>query len=154
MTNLLDLVPAFERQLGRYVHSDDTESRLAAYLADATQALMYRWERDYSVTFTAPQTYVVSPDISERDNRPIILMASIIYKMGNVSNASYVDGDFSFTPHRGTTPLDIDREELLAYVGKVRLARAVSSPMRGYAYAFNTESYRSFLYGGWIGMPF
>lgn len=147
---MLDLVPAVQRNLKGYIRKDDTESTLAAYLADGVQALMYRWDRTYSVAFTAPQTYVVAPDIAERDIRPIILMASIIYRMGNVANAAYVDGDFSYTPHRGITPLDIDREELLSYIGKVRLSRAVVGPMRGYGFVFNTESYRLFLAGGWI----
>lgn len=153
MTNLLDLVPAFDRHLRRYKSADDTESKLAAYLADGVQALILRWERDYSVTYTLPQTYVVDPDIAEADIRPIILMASIIYKSASASGlAAYTDGDFSYVPLKGAAnPIDLDRKELLAYIGdKPRLAKAVSAPLRGYAFAFNKEAYTTFLQGGWI----
>ena len=149
--NLLDIVPAFQRQLGGYVNTDDTESKLAAYLADAIQALMFRWERDYTITWTAPETYEVTPDIAEKDIRPIILMGSIIYKMGNTATVSFTDGDFSYNPHKGASnTLEIDRNELLSYLGTVRLAKPVASPLRGYAYVFNSESYYAFLVGGWI----
>ncbi len=157
MTDLLDLVPALERQLRRYKSSDDTESTFAAYLADAVQALMLRWDRLYTVTFQGPMTYLVSPNIAQQDNRPIILMASIIYKSAFGSGfAAYTDGDFSFVPIRGTTnPIDLDRKELLAYISdKPRLSAPSTAPLRGFAYVLNRESYNNFLNGGWLsGLP-
>lgn len=148
---MLDLVPAFRRQLGSYVSEDHTDSKLAAYIADATQALMYRWDREYTLVFTPPQTYVVTPDIADKDIRPLILMSSIIYKMGNIATVSFTDGDFSYNPHRGaSSSLAIDRNELLLYIGVARLAKAVSAPLRGYAYVGNADSYAQFLAGGWI----
>ena len=153
MTNLLDLVPAFQRQLGRYAAASETESQLAAYIADATQALMMRWDRDYEVTFTEPLTFTVDPDIAQKDIRPIILMASIIYKSASASGlAAYTDGDFSYVPLKGAAnPIELDRTELLTYLGKApRLAPAVSAPLRGFAFAFNKEAYTLFLSGGWI----
>lgn len=152
MTNLLSLVPAFQRQVGQYIAPDDTESTYAAYLADAVQALMFRWDREYLVEFTEPMTYVVAPDIAQKDFRPIILMASIIYKMANVQLASFQDGDFSYSPLKGTSnPLEIDRNELILYLGSsIRLAKAVAVPMRGFAYVFNREAYSYILSGGWI----
>lgn len=151
--DLLDLVPAFQRHLGRYKNSEDTESTLAAYLADAIQALMLRWDRDYVITPEGALTFLVEPTVVPQDNRPIILMASIIYKTAQGSGlAAYIDGDFSYNPLKGTSnPISLDREELLGYLGKApRLAQAVSAPLRGYAYAFNKESYVQFLAGGWI----
>ena len=152
MTNLLDLVPPFQRQLGRYIDKNLTESQLAAYVADGVQALMMRWDRDYAVTFTDPLTFEVGPDIVEKDIRPIVLMASIIYKASTVPLAAYQDGDFSFAPLRGTAnPIEFDRQELMLYLGKtVRLAKARSAPLRGYAYAFSKESYSILWSGGWI----
>lgn len=154
MTNLLDLVPAFQRQLGRYARSTDTESQLAAYLADATQALMLRWERDYAVTFVEPLTFTVDPDIAQQDNRPLILMGSIIYKSSmGAGLAAYIDGDFSYSPLKGiaNNPIQLDKEELLAYIGNTpRLAQPSTAPLRGYAYAFNREAYTLFLSGGWV----
>lgn len=152
MTNLLDLVPAFQRQVGKYTDSEGTESLYAAYLADAVQALMFRWERGYLVEFISPQTYLVDPTIEQKDYRPIILMASIIYKAANVPLAAFQDGDFSYNPLKGiSNPLEIDRAELLLYLGSsVKLAKAVSVPLWGYGYAFNREGYNRFISGGWI----
>lgn len=130
------------RQVGRYANSNHTESSFAAYLADAVQALMVKWDRSYSVEFTAPMTYEVSPDIAERDIRPIVLMASIIYKMGNIPLASFQDGDFSWNPHKGpANPIEADRDELETYIQKIRLAGAQTMPMRGFAYVYNREAY-------------
>lgn len=153
MTNLLELVPALDRQLRKYKDASDTESAFAAYIADAVQALMLRWDRTYSVTFSAPMTYSVDPDVAQQDIRPIILMASIIYKTALGSGlAAYTDGDFSYVPLKGAAnPIDIDRKELLTYLGdKPRLIQAQSAPLRGFAYAFNKEAYGVFLSGGWV----
>jgi len=151
LTNLLEIEPALRRQLRLYVAEDDTESKLAAYLADGVQALMYRWDRTYSVSKTGVETYLVDPDIEQKDIRPIVLMASIIYKMANSPLAAFQDGDFSYNPHKGAaSALEIDRDELKNYIGAVRLAKAVSGPLMGYGYVFNTESYARWLAGGWI----
>lgn len=151
MTNLLTLVPSLQRQLGQYVREDDTESPLAAYLADAVQALMFRWDREYSVTLVEPLTFTVTPDIAQKDYRPIILMASIIYKMAHAPLAAFQDGDFSYNPHKGpANTLEIDRAELISYLGKIRLAKPMTGPLRGYGFAFSSESYSQFLAGGWI----
>lgn len=153
MTNLLDLVPSFERQLRKYKNADDTESTFAAYLADAVQALMLRWDREYIVTYITPLTFTVDPDIAQSDYRPIILMASIIYKSALAAGlAAITDGDFSYVPLKGAAnPIDLDRKELLTYLSdKPRLVAAQSAPLRGYAFVFNKESYNFFLSGGWI----
>lgn len=152
MTNLLDLVPAFRRQLGTYASRSKADSELAAYLADAVQALMLRWDRDYSVTFVEPLTFTVDPNIEQRDIRPIVLMASIIYKASSGALASVQDGDFSYNPLKGAAnTISLDRDELLSYLGSaLKLASARSAPLMGYAYVFNRESYMSFLWGGWI----
>lgn len=147
--NLLDLVPSLDRQLKQYRLSTHTESDLAGYLNDAIEALSYRWDRTYSIIFTAPKTYVVSPDITMRDKRPVILMAAIIYKMGNWSQAYVRDGDFAFDPrmiNAQNNPLGLEIEELGLTLPPKRLASARTSPMRGFNNDFNRESY-SYLWG-------
>lgn len=141
--NLLDLVPAFERQLRQYKRAEDTDSTLAAYLADAIEALNYRWVRDYVIEYTAPNTYHVDPDVVARDKRPIILQASIIYKMGNTSLVSFRDGDFAWDPAQGrANPLALDLAELNQILPSVpKLAQAITSPIRGYGNIYNPESY-------------
>jgi hypothetical protein len=62
--NLLDLVPSFERQLKQYVKEEDTDSNLAAYLADGIEALNWRWTRDYVVTVTQPNTIMLNLRLS------------------------------------------------------------------------------------------
>lgn len=144
MTNALELVPAFSRQIKVYNQGNSslTESGLAGYIADAVQALMFRWDRTYTVTFTSPQTYVITPDIEQKDIRPIILMASIIYKMGSLGLVAFTDGDFSYNPRSGAgSSLEIDRSELLSYIPKARLATPAVLPLRGYAAVWNPESY-------------
>lgn len=148
--NLLDLVPMFKRQVGRYLSSNDTDSTYAAYIADAIMALNWRWSRDYVVTTTAPMTFEVEPEIAAKDYRPIILMASIIYKSGTVGLASYRDGDFAYDPTQGRlNPLSIDLEELESMVPAAtkRLATGITAPLRGFANIYSVESYRYFL--GW-----
>jgi hypothetical protein len=137
--NLLDLVPALERHLRQYKKKDDTASVLAAYLADSIQALEYRWDRTYAITYIAPATYSVSPDILSKDIRTVILMAAIIYKTGNVGQASFSDGDFSYNPVRSVIMPDITeiRERLPA----VRLAQGRTAPMRGFNNIYNKENY-------------
>lgn len=143
MTNALELIPAFRRQIGVYTQGENTvDSALAGYIADAVQALMYRWDKSYSVEFTSPSTYIITPDIEQKDIRPIILMASIIYKMGTIALASFTDGDFSYNPHRGDAgTISVDREELLAYVPKQRLAVPSAGQFLGFDNWFNPESY-------------
>ena len=141
--NLLDLVPSFQRQLSTYILEEHTESKLAGYLADSVKALSYFWSRDYEVEFTEPETYLLNKDVDAQDERPIILMGSIIYKMGNNSMASFTDGDFSYNPPRGAwNPIDQDRKELERYIGRVRLAKPISAPMRGFDNIYNPESYK------------
>jgi len=141
--NLLDLVPAFNRQLNQYRRAADTDSTLAAYLADAIEALNYRWTRDYTIEYTAPNTYHVEPEVVARDKRPIILQASIIYKMGNSSLISFRDGDFAWDAPQGrTNPLSLDLAELDAILPNYpKLAQALTSPIRGYSNIWNPESY-------------
>jgi hypothetical protein len=136
-------VPSFKRQLGKYQRDEHTDSTLAAYLADGVEALAVRWSRDYIVTTTQPNTYEITPDITLKDKRPIILMASIIYKMGNVSLASFRDADFAYDPVQGkTNPVALDVTELEKIIGtKPTLVTAISAPMRGYSNVFNRESY-------------
>lgn len=143
MTNALTLIPAFRRQIGVYTNGTNTaDSALAGYIADSVQALMFRWDRTYSVEFTSPATYNITPDIEERDIRPIILMASIIYKMGNVGLVSFTDGDFSYNPHKGEAgTLETDRKELLNYVPNVRLAKPSVGKLLGFGGWYNPESY-------------
>ena len=148
MENLLDLVPPFKRQLGMYQNDNHTDSTLAAYLADGTEALQFRWSRNYAVTFIAPNSYSVDPFIASKDKRPIILMASIIYKMGNVQLASFHDQDFSYDPNKGLqNPIQGDVTELAMYLPTHRLAKAVTAPLRGFNNLYNVESYNSLITG-------
>lgn len=142
MTNALELVPAFRRQISVYTHGETTsDSALAGYISDAVQALMYRWDKEYSIEFNAPQTYFISPDVEQRDIRPIILMASIIYKMGVVSSVSFQDGDFSYNPRGAAANLAADKEELLNYVPSKRLAVPSVGQFLGFDNWINPESY-------------
>ena len=144
MTNMLDLVPAFQRQIGIYQDTTDTPSSLAGYLADGVEGLISRWNRDYAIDFTPPETYICNPDIEPQDKRPIILLASIIYKVSNINFASYRDGDFAYDPMKTTTgnPLDVDVAELKLYLPTgMRLARPSSAPLRGFSNIYNPESY-------------
>lgn len=146
--NLLELVPAFKRHLGHYQDtSKDTDSNLAAYLADAVEALQFRWSRVYVVSTIMPNTYTVEPVIASKDKRPIILMASIIYKMGNLQLAGFRDQDFSYDPQQGRqNPIQVDVEELARFLPIYRLAKAVTAPLRGYNNVINPESYSALLY--------
>lgn len=141
--NLLDLVPALDRQLRQYKAANDTDSTLAAYLADAIEALGNRWTRDYLIEFTAPLTFEVEPEITAKDKRPIILAASIIYKSANVDLASIRDGDFAYDPQQGRqNPIQLDILELEKTVPLYpKLAQASTAPMRGYSNIWNPESY-------------
>jgi hypothetical protein len=140
--NLLDLVPALRRHLGHYVNTGETDSQLAAYIADGVEALSFRWSRQYIVTQIPPLSFSVEPTIAPKDKRPIILMASIIYKMGNLQLAGFRDQDFSYDPQQGRqNPLQMDIEELARFLPIYRLARPVTSPLRGYNNVINPESY-------------
>jgi hypothetical protein len=143
--NLLTLVPALQRQLRVYINTKtDTASTLAGYLADAVQALDYRWTRTYVVSLIEPATYSVTPDITDGDIRPVILMASIIYKMGNWNPARITDGDFSYDPSPTgvkVDPIEKDITELKARLPLVRLAAGVTAPMRGFNNIYNRENY-------------
>jgi hypothetical protein len=144
MTNLLDLVPPLDRQLRQFKDSTDTDSDLAGYLADAVEALNYRWNRDYVVDKPAPKTYVVSPDVDPLDKRPVILMASIIYMMGNWSQEYVRDGDFANdtrTVNAQINPLLIMIGELKKILPEIKLASATTAPMRGFNNIFNREAY-------------
>ena len=138
--NMLDLVPAFDRYLRQYRKKADTDSKMAAYLADGVEALNFRWDRAYAIDNPAPETYIVTPDIGPRDKRPVILMGSIIYKMGNYSMASFTDGDFSYNPNR-VDPSLADIAELKDMIPTKRLVTGYTVPMRGFSNIYNTESY-------------
>lgn len=140
---MLDLVPALRRHISNYIETDETDSELAAYLADGVEALAFRWDRTYQITHIPPMTFTVSPDIAAKDKRPIILMASIIYKMGNLQLAGFRDGDFSYDPQQGRqNPTQMDIEELARFLPIYRLAKPATAPLRGYNSAVNPESYR------------
>ena len=143
--NLLDLVPALDRHLRQYRKPQDTDSKMAAYLADGIEALNYRWSREYIVTVIQPETYSVLPVIAPGDKRPVILMSSIIYKMGNYSMARFTDGDFSYDPQNAwrTNPITFDVEELKGIVplASARLVAGSTAPMRGFNNIYNPESY-------------
>lgn len=141
--NLLDMVPQFQRQVNQYIREQDTDSQLAGYISDAIEALMFFWDRTYTVTFTPPMTYNVTPAIAAKDKRPIILMASLIYKMGTTSLASWTDGDFSFQLQRGADNfITLDIQELKWYINtQPKLAHGFTAPMRGFNNIFNLESY-------------
>ena len=144
--NLLDLVPPFKRHLKQYKKGADTDSTLAAYLADAIEALQFRWDRAYAITFIAPNSYSVTPDVVSKDKRPIILMASIIYKMGNLQLAGFKDQDFAYDPQQGRqNPIQSDIEELARFLPIYKLARPSTAPMRGFNNTYNPESYN------WLG---
>lgn len=141
MTNLLDLVPSLDRHLRVYRNANDTDSKLAGYLADSIEALGYFWgNKSYVIDFTPPMTYVCNPDIALNDKRPIILMGSIIYKMGNLELVAITDGDFSYNPFprgKGSATLEMDVDELDKFLPKNRLAMASAAPMRGFNNVFN-----------------
>lgn len=144
MTNLLDLVPSLDRQLKQYREEEHTDSILAGYLADAVEALNYRWNREYVVTSPAINTFLVSPDIAAKDKRPVILMASIIYLMGNWAQAYKRDGDFAIDPrtiNAGINPIVLQTAELGIIVPTQRLASARTAAMRGFNNVWNRESY-------------
>lgn len=146
--NLLTLVPAFKRHLNQYKRADDTDSKLAAYLADGIEALGFRWSRDYAITVIEPETYFVEPSVEAKDKRPIILMGAIIYKMGNIQLAGFKDGDFAYDPQQGRqNPIQVDIEELARFLPIYRLASARTAPLRGYNSFVNPESYMYWVEG-------
>ncbi len=139
---MLELVPAFKRHLKQYKDSADSDSMLAAYLADAVEALQFRWYRTYEIEHTPPLTFEVAPDIVPKDKRPIILMASMIYKMGNLQLAGFKDQDFAYDPQQGRqNPIQVDIEELARFLPIYKLARPSTTPLRGYNSVVNPESY-------------
>lgn len=143
MTNALELVPAFRRQVGVYTQGTTTiDSALAGYIADAVQALGPRWGKDYEVEFISPATYIITPDVEPGDIRPILLMASIIYKIGTISTVSFTDGDFSWNTRGNVSQFaQADRDELLLYVPTARLAQATVGSFYGFRSIYNPESY-------------
>jgi hypothetical protein len=145
--NLLDLVPSFKRHLRQYVREDDTDSTLAAYLADGIVALSWRWTRTYVISTVSPNTYSVAPDLVTKDYRPVILMAAIIYKTGTTSLASYRDGDFAFDPVQGRiNPISLDIAELDKMLPmSTKLAQGITAPMFGYAAVYSPETYNFFI---------
>lgn len=131
-----------KRHLRIYKDDNDTDSKLAAYIADGIEALQFRWTRPYSIIYTPPEKYEVTPSIASKDKRPIILMASIIYKMGNLQLANFQDQDFSYNPQQGRqNPIQVDVEELARFLPIYRLAPAMRVTMDGYANIYNRESY-------------
>lgn len=143
--NALELVPAFRRQIGVYTQGTNTsDSALAGYIADSVQGLISMWSggQAYDVEFISPQTYIITPDVEAKDIRPIILLAAIIYKMGNVSIMSYVDGDFSWNTRGslGAQLIENEKKELLGYV-PVKLAQAVAGQFLGFSSIYNPENF-------------
>lgn len=154
--NLLELVPSFKRQIRQYIRGEDTDSILAGYLADAIDALNWRWSRTYVVTNTIPNTYIVDTDITPKDIRPVVLMASIIYKVGSLDLASFKDGDFAYDPTGGRNVDSVFATELaelndLLPVASKRLGLAASIPLRGFSNVYNPESYSYLLAIGAFG---
>lgn len=142
----MDLVPAFRRHISNYLDTDEIDGELAAYLADGVEALQFRWERTYVIDHEPPLTFLVEPEIASKDKRPIILMGSIIYKMGNLQLAGFKDGDFSYDPQQGRqNPLQMDIEELARFLPIYRLAKGSTSPLRGFNNTVNPESYQFLL---------
>lgn len=143
--DLLDMVPMLKRHINQYITDSQTDSILAGYIADGIYALDWRWNRDYVVVNTTPNTYSVSPDIAAKDLRPVILMASLIFKMGNLDLARFSDGDFAYDPAQGKyNPINLDLMELdkvLPSVTSRPLVQAASHPMRGFENGYNPESY-------------
>lgn len=131
-----------KRHLRIYKDDTDTDSKLAAYLADGVEALQFRWSRTYAITVIPPETYLVTPAIASKDKRPIILMGSIIYKMGNLQLANFTDQDFSYNPQQGRqNPIQVDVEELARFLPIYRLASGSTVPLRGFGNIYNPESY-------------
>lgn len=146
--NCLDLVPAFKRHARQYILYSDTDSKLAGYISDGIKALSYRWGRSYVITSPASETFIVAPEISQKDEHSIILAASIIYK-GSMMAGSFSDGDFAFNPTQGAnSSLQLDLNELKAMLPTVRLASGFTAPLRGYEGFMNPESARYFM--GWL----
>lgn len=143
MSNALELVPAFRRQISVYTKgATTTDSALAGYIFDALQALMPRWDRTYELQFISPATYLITPDIAPQDIRAIILMASIIYKSGSLSAVSFTDGDFSWNARGVNGAILADRDELLLYIPRIRLAQPIVGQFLGFNSIFNPEGYR------------
>lgn len=141
--NVLDLVPSLRRHIYNYLDTSETDSELAAFIADGIEALQFRWERTYAVSYISPMTFTVTPDIASKDKRPIILMAAIIYKMGRLQLSGFTDGDFSYDPQQGRqNPIQMDIEELARFLPIYRLAKGTTAPLRGYNNVINPESYR------------
>lgn len=144
MTNMLDLVPSLDRQLKQYREESHTDSTLAGYLADSCEALNFRWSREYVVTSPAANTFLVTPDITAADKRPVIVMAAIIYLMGNWAQAYKRDGDFAIDPrtiNAGINPIVLMTKELGDMLPSIKLASARTAAMRGFNNIWNRESY-------------
>lgn len=154
--NLLDLVPSFRRQISQYVTENDTDSTLAGYIADGIDALNWRWFRTYVVENPSINTYTVTPIVSDKDRRPVVLMASIIFKGSNVDLAKFRDGDFAYDPQQGkTNPLAVDIAELDKILPQTtRLFKASTTALRGFSNGFNPESYRWLSYMGVLGAKY
>lgn len=92
----------------------------------------------------APKTYIVSPDITATDKRPVILMATIIYLMGNWAQAYKRDGDFAIDPrtiNAGINPIVLATAELGNIIPRMKLASGMTSPLRGFNNVYNRENY-------------
>ena len=151
MTDALDLVPAFRRQIGVYTRGTNTnDSALAGYIFDAVQALMLRWNKDYELEFIAPATYKILPDVEPQDVRPIILMASIIYKSGTLSIVSFTDGDFTWNARGVNSAIEADRQELLSYVPRVNLVAPTAGQFLGWKSIYNPEGYDFLSIADWV----
>jgi hypothetical protein len=143
----LDLVPAYKRHLKKYLQAEDTDSKLAGYLSDGVKALSPRWSRTYIISNPSRDSYIVTPDIAQTDERPIILAASIIYK-GSLLLGTFRDGDFAYDlPTGSNNPVQRDVEELKNIIpAGPRLVAATTASMYGYENWYNPESYRYFGY--------
>ena len=126
----------------------DTDSKLAGYISDGIKALAYRWDRSYVITSPSSESFIVAPDVTQRDEHFIVLAASIIYK-GSMMTGQFSDGDFAFNPIQGaTSSLQMDLNELKAILPTVRLAAAISAPLLGFSSWYNPEGAQYFM--GWF----
>lgn len=138
----LDLVPSLRRHIRQFILPEDTDSKLAGYVSDGVKALAYRWHRSYTVTSPSPNSYIITPDITQVDEHPIMLASAIIYK-GGLLLGSFNDEGFAFNiPTTGVgSAIQRDVDELKLILPPTQLAGASTAPLRGYDNIFNPEGY-------------
>jgi hypothetical protein len=129
-TNIDYLIMDLRLQLGdtnagSYRYLDEW---LRTALIGAVKALQSWWHSRYIVTTSVVGVdtfYTVSPAIAGEDERPIILMASIIIKGGSLENSAYSiaswrDNEIAYSNIAGgqlrNSSLDRDWQELLGFL--------------------------------------